>query len=141
MASRFSGEFNKMERSRQTTLRKPGIVTRLADTRRGSSLAGARYRESSFWQIDQHDVGVFPQAIEHNLLAVGGDIEGPHGGVVAEMGEGPRLLRRQIQQPEVLQWKQPLHVNQPLAIRQEPGTLTLAAHLDFWQFHASPSGI
>ena len=53
-------------------------------------------RERSFWQINQNDIGVLPQAVEYDLLAIRRDVEGPHGRAVVEVGERAGLLRDQV---------------------------------------------
>src|SRR5262249_58876011 len=65
--------------------------------------ANSPYRRS-FWQIDKNNVGILPQAVEHDLLAIGSDIERSHRRVLSQMGKLARRFRRHIENPEVLSW-------------------------------------
>ena len=95
-------------------------------------------RASLLWrQIDEHNVRVFAQTVEHDLLAVRRDVEGAHGGRIVEMSEGAGPLRGQIEQPEVLGGKWPLHVNQRFASGQKAAALSPDAHPDGRQFNGS----
>lgn len=59
------------------------------------------------WQIDQDDVRIVSQLVEHNLLAVGCDVERPHVPVIAQAGEGPALSGLQVEEPEILDGPSP----------------------------------
>src|SRR5215471_17534421 len=78
-------------------------------------------RSCSFWQIDKNNVGILPQAVEYDLLAIGSDIERSHRRVLlSEMRKLARRFRRHIENPEVLScWVRALHVNETLATGQE----------------------
>ncbi len=55
-----------------------------------------------FGKIDQDDNRVLAQAIEHDLLTVACDVEGPHGGAGLKPGEWARPHGSEIEQPEIL---------------------------------------
>ena len=71
-------------------------------------------------KVDQDDVRVFPYSVEHDPPAIRGHIEGSRGSGVVEAGQLARLVRRQVEQPEVLRRKRPLRVNESQAIWKEP---------------------
>ena len=62
-------------------------------------------RSSSSSKVDQDDIRVFPHSIEHDLLAVGGHIEGLRGSGVVQAAQLARRFLFQIEQPEVLRPK------------------------------------
>src|SRR5215467_6349898 len=103
---------------------------RAAFCNRGRSRISPRSR--SFWQIDKNDVGILPQAVEDDLLAIGSDIERPHRRVLlSEMRKLARRFRRHIENPEVLScWARALHVNETLSTGQESYALALSVHGD-----------
>src|SRR5215813_1388678 len=84
----------------------------------------------SFWQIDKNNVGILPQAVEYDLLAIGSDIERSHRRVLSEMCKLARRFRRHIENPEVLSCCPALHVNETVATGQEPYALAVSVHGD-----------
>src|SRR5215813_608204 len=88
----------------------------------------------SFWQIDKNDVGILPQAVEDDLLAIGSDIERSHRRVLSEMGKLAHPFRRDVENPEVLTWSHALHVNETLPTGQESYTLAVSLQVDVGQF-------
>src|SRR5262249_13144783 len=91
--------------------------------------ANSPYRRS-FWQIDKNNVGILPKAVEHDLLAIGSDIERSHRRVLSEMRKLARRFRRDVENPEVLNWVRALHVNETLPTGQESYALAVSAHGD-----------
>src|SRR5215475_3681480 len=84
----------------------------------------------SFWQVDKNDVGILPQAVEYDLLAIGSNIERPHRRVLSEMCKLARPFRRDVENPEVLNWVQALHVNETLPTGHESYALAVSVHGD-----------
>src|SRR5215471_20106423 len=101
---------------------------RAAFCNRGRSRISPRSR--SFWQIDKNNVGILPQAVEHDLLAIGSDIECSHRRVLSEMRELARPFRRDVENPEVLNWVRALHVNETIPTGQESHALAVSRHVD-----------
>jgi hypothetical protein len=70
-----------------------------------SSDAVARTRVAdarvSLREIDDDDVRILPDTIEHDRFPVRHDVERPYSAAIAKMGELTCGLRRQIEQPEV----------------------------------------
>src|SRR5262245_21395943 len=89
----------------------------------------------SFWQIDKNNVGILAQAVEHDLLAIGSDIERSHRRVLSEMCKLARRFRRDVENPEVLNcWLRAVHVNETLPTGQESYALALSVHGDVGPF-------
>src|SRR5215831_9027538 len=106
---------------------------RAAFCNRGRSRISPRSR--SFWQIDKNNVGILPQAVEHDLVTIGSDIECSHRRVLSEMCKLARRFRRHIENPEVLScWARALHVNETLATGQESYALARSVHGDVGPF-------
>jgi hypothetical protein len=78
------------------------LSSALPNANRGMSRISPRSR--SFWQIDKNNVGILPQAVEHDLLTIGSDIECSHRRVLSEMCKLARRFRRHIENPKVLRW-------------------------------------
>src|SRR5215831_2373247 len=95
--------------------------------------ANSPYRRS-FWQIDKNNVGILPQTVEHDLLAIGSDIERSHRRVLSEMRELARPFRRDVENPEVLNWVRALHVNETIPTGQESHALAVSRHVDVRPF-------
>jgi hypothetical protein len=70
--ARFKGFFDLV----RTTLHQWAAATRPGDDNHSSNA------DASSSKFDQDGIRVFPHSVEHDLLAVGGHIEGPRGGVV-----------------------------------------------------------
>ena len=85
-------------------------------------------------KVDQDDIRVFPHSVEHDLLAVGGHIEGLRGSGVVEAAQLARLFRREVEQPEVLRRKRSLRVHERQAIWNESITLSFNPKPDCRQF-------
>jgi hypothetical protein len=75
--------------------------------------------ELGLGEINQDDVGIVPQAIEHDLFAVRRDVEGSHRGANVETGQGARFFRGEIERPEILPRTLSLHVNRASPVGQK----------------------
>jgi hypothetical protein len=53
-------------------------------------------------QVNQHDIRIVPQPVEHDLLPVGHNVECAHAGGVRQMRERARFLVGKIEEPEIL---------------------------------------
>ena len=51
--------------------------------------------------LDQDDVRILPDTVEHDCFAIRHDVEGAYPAAGAEMGELTCGLRREIEHPEV----------------------------------------
>src|SRR5215831_12958201 len=106
---------------------------RAAFRNRGRSRISPRSR--SFWQIDKNNVGILPQAVEHDLLAIGSDIECSHRRVLSEMCKLARRFRRDVENPEVLScWLSAPHVNETLPTGEESYALAGSIQGDIGPF-------
>ena len=91
-------------------------------------------RSSSSSKVDQDDIRVFPHSIEHDLLAVGGHIEGLRGSGVVQAAQLARLFRHQVEQPEVLRRKRSLRVHERQAVWKESIAFSFNPKPDCRQF-------
>jgi hypothetical protein len=74
------------------------------ENRRGHPLrrsAGQVAITSLLRSIDQNDVGVLTQTVEHDVFAVGGDVEPSQASLVRELRDLPPFAPDEIEQPEV----------------------------------------
>ena len=90
----------------------------------------------SLRQIDQDDVRILPDTVEHDLLPVGRDVERLYPAAIAEARERASLVRGEIEQPEIA-WVRAWHVHQTRSIRQE-AMRTAQGGLHFRQIDAGP---
>src|SRR5262245_14652934 len=94
-------------------------------------LTGARYSDGSnvgsSWQIDQHEIRVLTDPIEHDVTAIRCDVERSHGCTIRETRELPAFLGCQVEHPEVLRRQQPLHVHDVAPARKKAVALALDA--------------
>ena len=81
-------------------------------------------------KVNQNDIRVFAHSIEHNLFAIGGHIEGLRSTSVVQAAQSARLVRFQVEQPEVLCRKRSLRVHESQATRKESITLSLDTKSD-----------
>src|SRR4051812_22046659 len=87
-----------------------------------ATLAGdARTSMSSLtWDLDQGDVGVLTDALEHNSLSVGRNIEPKERLARTKMCELSSLSRRDVEHPEILATESPKLDDDALAIGKKP---------------------
>ena len=99
-----------------------GVVVHAANLERlGLSLV--------FREIDQDDVRVITQSVEHDPRSVGGDVKCADGAGVVEPSQLAVLHRRQVEEPEVLvKVSRGLHVDQTPSVREK--SRFLAQHMD-----------
>jgi len=113
--SAFRADYGQPSAGRLPNREPSSRVARLAASLRGSCRdwfsKPDSFGESSFWQINQNDIRVLPQAVEHDLLTVRRDVESSHRGGIVKMGERASLLRGQVEQPKILRRAPSLHID------------------------------
>ena len=88
--------------------------------------------------IDQHDFGVIAEAIEHNPLTIACYIKGSSLSPIIQSSQRTHFHGRQVQQGEILRAHRAYHVDQALAIRQEPHALSVRVERNFRQSDGKP---
>ena len=107
-----------------------GIVLGIAPVvARDASILRRRFGASeSALQVDQDQVRVFLDAIEQDLLAVGGDVEALQQSARLETGKLAALTSLEIEQPEIESAKFTLHHHNAATVWEK--TESVAAHAD-----------